>query len=382
MSSPNERDSAALSSIASKLSICLLLQIYFSLPLWKSNRPFPEFPVFDLSVTEPLLLGSLIVGLLMIVFLPYRIKIGYWLSLCAMSALILSDLNRLQVWVYLQMSMLFVLGFRHYLSDEVKRIALQWMLAALYFWGGVHKLNIYFVEDIFPWLLEPLIGKQDSPVLSFLAVCAAIFEMMIGLLFLIGSYRKIAFYLSLVFHLGILFLLGPSGHSWNAVIWAWNVAMIAINYYLFYQSPLISWEDRFRKFKQIPIFATALIFFGLLPALNRVNYWPEQLSFKMYSGTQSEAILYFNVNDVDCLERGEIYRMSRTQGKIELDKWAFSELNTPAYTSQRTIKQIGEKYCECFDDMEGAGIELIVAGTWSREDERLLVFPCKELLKD
>ena len=141
MNSPNLKTTKSLEYIAITVCICLALQISISFPLWQGSRSFPKLPIIDLSVLETPFLIGLALGLSGILLFQKRVKWGYWLALLALIGLILSDLNRLQVWVYFQASILGVLSFRS-IPDETKKHALQWMVAVLYIWGGIHKLNI------------------------------------------------------------------------------------------------------------------------------------------------------------------------------------------------------------------------------------------------
>ena len=54
---------------------------------------------------------------------------------------------------------------------------------------------------------------------------------------------------------------------------------------------------------------------------------------------------------------------------IELNEWASSDLKIPLYASQRTLRQLGLECCKC--SLYGQ-LEIIVAGTWSKEDQQHL----------
>ena len=106
MSSPNLNTRQALQAVAITISFCIAIQVLISFPLWQSTRSFPTLPVIDLStigfvIPEAFFLICMALGLLMIGFFQNRTNWGFWLTLLALSCLILTDINRLQVWICL-----------------------------------------------------------------------------------------------------------------------------------------------------------------------------------------------------------------------------------------------------------------------------------------
>jgi hypothetical protein len=89
-------------------------------------------------------------------------------------------------------------------------------------------------------------------------------------------------------------VLGPLGRHFNAVIWPWNLAMIAFLLILFFgrnnQPALrdIVWGQGFAFQKVV------LIIFGVLPALSFFHLWDDYLSSALYTGNTNSGVIYLS----------------------------------------------------------------------------------------
>lgn len=322
------------------ISLCLIAQTLLSFPLWfRPKGILPYVPVFDVFVPffqmssvvlYPFFLGLLLLGSL------YRekIKISRWI-LTIMLLLVLGNIHRLQVWFYFFGLIFFILSF--YKKDKNEEAVLDTisiLFAGVYIWGGIHKLNIYFGNDIFPWLVEPFFTIK-SPAFGYLA---AVGESLIGIGLLFPKIRKIALVGLILFHILILILLSPLGQNWNSVVLPWNLAMIALATTLFVNN-----NDFFliRFYKNISTFIPAKLIWipFLLPFLNYWQITPEQLSFKMYAGTHPEAIISFAKKDntnIPALKNIKPVTTTAFSNRFDflLDDLFFLEFNTPPFTTR------------------------------------------------
>src|SRR5215203_1960461 len=156
--------------------------------------------------------------------------------------LVLQDQNRLQPWFYQYSFMLGAVGLCNLgrLSAEGALNTCRLIVAFTYFWSGLQKAQVSFAENVYPWLIEPLVSHLPSEAASALghgAYAVPVMETAIGLGLLVRPLRKPAVVAAILMHAFILFSLGPWGHDWNSVVWPWNLAMVAFDIILFWRAP-------------------------------------------------------------------------------------------------------------------------------------------------
>ena len=316
------------------ISSCLLAQMFLSFPLWwPVSRSFPLVPAFDflplgfsgsLSLVPAtgfaffLILGLFRLGKSLILF-------G---SLAFATLLVLEDISRLQVWYFQLVFMLLLIAFLKRLKDATVLANLRLILISIYCWSGINKLGVYYIEDSFPWLMESVSGLQALGQSSMLAIGSALLEIAIGLGLLFRKTSNASFYVAVLFHLFILLALGPLGHDWNRVVWPWNICQVLLLYILFYKNQF-STSSLF-EFKR-PYTLLTLALFTIAPAFNIVHLWPDQLSFKMYSGAYAEGVIFAKRVDGKCFpDHKDVYAGQSLQGEPEhsliIDDWAMSEM--------------------------------------------------------
>ena len=131
---------------------------------------------------------------------------------------------------------------------------------------------------------------------------------------------------------------------------------------------------------------TMLLVIG--PLMSFFGDWPEPLSFKMYAGTNPEAVLYWEEKRPACLpdtiEDLIIDLSSSTHPQkryLLVDKWALRELGVPPFVSQYRLKQFGAKFCECLEYPDIGGMDILLVNRWHLDQEQMVHYSCKELLK-
>lgn len=364
--------------IAAIISLALGCQMFMSKALWiHSFRSFPLIPCFEpLGFTIPnglnfVLITVFLVSLFALVFLkkaaPYLVSVLLVLS----CLLVLEDITRFQVWFYQFISMLACLCL-----IKKPKAALLMILASIYFWSGLHKLNVYFVEDTFSWLMTAYDFTTPFGKMPGLAWATGVFELSLGIGLLFEKTRKITGVAILFFHLIILGILGPFGHDWNPIVWPWNMAMIGFAMVLCWDKEPVSFVER----KGLGTYLVYL-FFGILPVLNYFESWPEQQSFKMYTGISPELLIYFDKEDLDCLPEwthkdvfGEKLIM------YSLDDYAFEELKVPVYTSLYHFKLAGKIFCDCYEEEKG-GIDIFYSKRLEKDTD-IVSIKCKDLFPE
>jgi len=360
------------------LLIGLASQMLLSFRLWwKPNGSLPYLPIFETAGQwlEQISILLFPVFLLLIVACLTKPQKRIYLQLLFISALILvlGNIHRLQVWFYFYGLLLILFLWKTKVSDENLLSTMKVMVAGVYLWSGIHKFNIFFAKDIFPWMIEPL-GITTS---SWQAYAAGGFEMLIGIGLLFQPTRNLTVILSLIFHLTILGLLGPFGHHWNIVVWPWNLVMPILVFLLFYKTTSNNFGNIRSSFRQFPIGIFLLALVWILPAFNYIGFTPEQLSFKMYAGTHPEMVLYFGESDRQILNtnpkaRPLLPRETKTQYRIILDEVAMKEWQTPFFTTRWTAEKIAKQLCKKMNKPEEGGMLYFV-------DDDFIELPCKEV---
>ncbi len=373
------------------ISLCLFLQLLICHQLWLDNErfypkisTFENFPLtFVDSAGLPIFLALLTCLVAFIIGKANRYIAALFVLLAIL--FILNDINRLQVWFYELTIMLFVLFSSKNLNEKFTIKILQLIIICVYWWSGIHKLNIYFVEDTFPWLMEPIGLEAFALNNSNLAYFTAILETLIGLGLFFSRTRPIAVLLGISLHIIILIILSPIGYNWNHVVWPWNICMIVLLYLLFYKNQESIINSLFEIFRTNLMFSIILILFGVMPLFNFFGAWDEQLSFKMYSGVSPEGIFYYQEKQTDCVptsvkEKFVHVTPSTKMQRIILDNWVFFELKVAAYKSRKRLLQVGKELCLCIEKPELAGLELLEVDRWNKEKDTITSFPCPKLL--
>jgi len=374
-----------LDLVTRAIVICLAIQLILSSKLWLiTNRDFPLLPIFPSSLSlnfDPaaslFLFAFLMLSFVLILFKPQN-KYFLGAALFLFTILVLQDLNRLQVWLYQLVLMLAVLIFRKDKNENQVFKSLQIIIIAVYFWAGWSKFNIYFVEDVFPWLLDQvpiLLGFKGA---TYLPYFMAALEMMIGVGLFVRRLRWIYVPIALLFHVFILLSIGPFGQNWNTVVWPWNILLMLLVVLFFYKKNNRILEDFKYTIKYFPVFAYCLLVVGLLPFLNYLQKWDENLSFKMYSGTHPEAVFYFDESDHLCFppEMASYFIGKNQDKKLIIDDWTLSELKVSPYLNQNTINQLQAQLCQCLEQPEHGGLKVLRVDYWDKEKDVWEDYPC------
>ena len=83
------------------------------------------------------------------------------------------------------------------------------------------RLNLHFVDNDFPWIVEPITNALPAvrDLLYALGVAAPFIQIGFGVGLLTRKYRRISLILAISMHVFILAMFGPFGHDWNNIIW-------------------------------------------------------------------------------------------------------------------------------------------------------------------
>jgi len=310
--------------------------------LWFADRLFPVIPVNDLLLGLPLWTHSFLFvvslcAMLSLVFFPNK-KTALILLLAELLSCML-DQNRWQPWEY---QFIFMLAAYTFINEE-KSVRSYWQLiiAGLFFFSGVSKLNNGFIHDIWNnlvlrrWLDISTINSWTSRA----GYALPLMEMTAGIGLLIGKTRKLSIWGLTTMHIIILCMLGPAGLNMNIVIWPWNILMPLLLFSIFYQQSL--------EYKQAILYKPfawfVLLCWWILPWLQLAGYWDKYLSAVLYSGGVEQ--LYICTDDPVAKKEmagymDKEFKVVPCSPVLSAYKWGMMEMNTAPYPEPRIYKKI------------------------------------------
>ncbi len=342
-----------LVKLKTAIALGLLAGFLLSPKLWLSARFYPATPV--LSFLKPLSFPF-----------DYVVFVGMLLCLCVAGvlgkpskpiaaflifavALAMLDQSRWQPWFYQFVFMLAALGLalRSRAGAAEQEAALntcRLIVVSVYFWSGLQKANAGFVNDVFPWLMEPF--SKFFPRIVRFGMIVPVTEVVIGLALLTKRFRTAALLLAIAMHAFILLAIGPSGQNKNSVVWSWNLVMAFCVFVLFWRGNDFTWKDLL--WPKTAFHRLVLVLFSVAPLLSTVNLWDNYLSWALYAGNKNDASLYISDAVDDKLpEQIEQYTTEENPSlyKLNVTRWSEGEMNVPAYPEPRIYKNVARAIC-------------------------------------
>jgi hypothetical protein len=335
--------------------------------LFLATRSYPRAPVLDgwpllVAPFDVLTLGALLAALSGVALVP---RPRWWAAAAAVLAVVLAveDQSRWQPWFYQYTIMLAVLAVARDADDTMA--AWRAVLAGLYLWGGIQKLNSTFATHVFPWLVEPLTrvlpAALDGILLGGWMIVPAL-EIAVAAALLVPRLRNAAVAAAIAIHVVVLGLLGPLGHGSNAVVWPWNAALAALVALLFWNGGDAA-GLRVVTPRRLGAHAAALVLFLILPALSVVGRWDAYLSGALYSGNLNVAALSVTEDVAARLPepaRRHVTRNRAGANVLDVWEWSMSELGVPSYPEDRVFRVIARDVCRLAGDP--ADVALVVFG--------------------
>ena len=319
--------------------------------------------VFQSPVLVDQILSVILVVSLILIAVSFRPKIFLISAITALVLLVFFDQMRLQPWVYQYFLLLVVITLNDE-SDSNQTLGLaQIIVAGLYFWSGVQKLNFTFSHETLPILLAPLQSFFPSiePPYIFLGIGIALTEIFIGIGLFIRKTRNTAVCFAVFTHSIILIFL--IAKNYNSIVWIWNTILILLVVISFWQSEnslkeTIKTATDFKGKIAKSIVAVSL----LLPILSFFGWWDMYLSGALYSGNVEVSVIRIDENLLENLppkaQKVVIQTKNGEARMLPLFEWAMTELNVPAYPEKRISEQVARNVCKLATDK--SKVELIV----------------------
>jgi hypothetical protein len=241
------------------------------------------------------------------------------------------------------------------LTREIGETLSAWraMLVGLYLWSGIQKLNVTFVSQLFPWLVQPLADALPAGlqrVLLNAGLVVPVTEIAVAVGLLVPRLRTAAVVGAIVTHVAVLGLLGPFAHGINVVVWPWNLALAALVALLFWtrepEAPSVL------RPRRVGVHAAALALFGVLPVLSFSGHWDAYLSGALYSGNLEAGALSLTDAVTARLPdpaRRHIVRNQTGASVLDVWEWSMGELAVPSYPQDRVFRVVARDVCRLAD---------------------------------
>lgn len=271
----------------------------------------------------------------------------------------------LQPWAY-EYSLIFAVYFWHDWKSEDESASnqtiglTQIIIAGIYCWSGLQKLNFNFSHDILPSLFIPIQNLFPSLQIpfGFLGIAIPLVEFFIGCGLLFRKTRNIAVGLAVSMHLIILSLL--IAKNYNSIVWFWNLTLIFADIFAFWKSEISLKEVlQLEKFSARKVIILAAV---SLPILNFFGYWDSFLSGAYYSGNTEIPAIYINdevFEKLPPIPKSTVFQ-TKTSNKQILPpfEWSIADTNAPVYLEERVFRQVTLEICKLTSDKNS--IELII----------------------
>ncbi|MGI8494459.1 MAG: hypothetical protein ACR2L1_03985, partial [Pyrinomonadaceae bacterium] len=355
------------------VTICLglIAGIVFSHELWfPVFRTFPRAPlVFGLPEHfvvpfEWLFSSILFVSLIAVVF-SRQPKVFLAIVIFSLLLLAFFDQTRMQPWAYEYLIIFAVFYWHDWENPDNSAIERtiglgQIVVAGLYVWSGIQKMNYNFAHDILPFLLIPvqnLFPTFELP-LGFPGIAIPLTEFLIGCGLLFRRTRNAAVCFAVSMHTIILSLL--IAKDYNSIVWVWNLTLIFAVVFAFWNNNVSLKEvvanEKFAP-RKIMVFA-----FAALPFLNFFGYWDSFLSGAYYSGNVEIPAIRISEEVYEKLPESARAAVFRTQNGnrqiLPLFEWAINDTNAPVYLEERVFRKITLEICGLADDK--SQVELVI----------------------
>jgi hypothetical protein len=225
--------------------------------------------------------------------------------------------------------------------------ALKIMVAGVYVWGGIHKVNATFFLKTFPSLIEPFYTFPTEPSLVSALIALAIFlvplfEAAIGLLLFFPRHRRLATVMALIMLVVVLACLGLDRAVWNLIVWPWNIYLFLLVLRLFYTPTAV--DDRIRFRLDMPTLATIALF-TVAPAFALIGWMHSYPAFKLYSGNTKRAeVIFAQDEDITSLPNNLGKLVGRAQ-TLSLVDWTAHEFGLVVYPESYVFQRGAKGLC-------------------------------------
>lgn len=358
-----------------KTAVCLGLAggVLSTGALWLSERFLPLAPLLGWFPPTPFPLDAILLGALVLLLgwtaIVRRPKTSIAAALALLVLLALQDQGRLYPSVYeygFLLAALAAYGFARKPDAHAPLRIARLIVACIYVWSGIQKLDPNFAHVIFPALVRPALGAlAASPLVSLAGRLAPWLEIAAGVGLLSKKYRPYALGLALAMHLFSFIALGPWRGAWLPSPWEWNLVSGVIAFILFYRAEPFGWRE-----VVVPkgaLHAAVALLFGFMPILNLFGLWDASLSFNVFSGNVTTGVMVMSDGLVSRLpQEAQMLVRKDINGRnlLSLEALSQAEFGAGLYAEPRIFRRIEKRFCAYAEKPDDAVLILKGRRTW------------------
>lgn len=327
----------------------LFSSLLLTTELWEGGaRNYPLVPIIPGFRVIPLLSTLLLAGsaaTLSAALVCTRFR--GWLVLVGTTALLVlvaADITRLQPWVFHYTAVLLCIAYSFLRPLPAGSLldAGRILIAGIYVWSGIQKMNLAFMAGIFPWFTEPLwspFGAFGLHTTLTLGIFVPFLETAFGIGFLFKRTRTLSLFAAAGMLVVVLASIGPFGHDWNSSVWPWNIAIFATALILFYRTDFTITTLWSRSKYSLLAWVTGIVFW-IMPLGSFIGVVDHYLAWSLYSGTVPEARL---IAQPSLLER---ISPTASNGELLFVRWVHNDLNVVPYPEPRVFEHVHAQLCD------------------------------------
>lgn len=342
--------------------VCWLIIRFLSQKVWLiGERTYPVIPALDCFEDLPAIvhLLSYYISVLCIIFLivwPRCLTlITLLLASACFSAII--DVITWQPWEYQFIFTVIIFSINRN-NARLATNAFIFLIASIYIYSGLAKFNGGFLYSVWEgMLLKDFLNLNPSDissvVLHYAGLSIPFIETLGGVGLLLMRQKRLPALLMIAMHLFLIIVLSNVGLNYNSIVLPWNIALAVLLHLLFIQNES---EFSIRSLvygRNLIVF----IFWGILPALNFIGYWPGKFSSSLYSGrTQFMVVCFSNDNVPGHLDgfvaKNDRYNICSGNKMLPLSKWAMDELSVLPLSEQWYYRKLQKKFNRKYPDAD------------------------------
>jgi len=390
--------------------------------LWVPQSRFPQIPLFAAAGRLPLWV-EWAAGLTMIAALFTALlcnstsragRTALLLFIASTMVLVVIDQHRLQTWTWQFILIAWILATA---SDRQAVGLLQWLMASIYFYSAVSKLDVGFFtgegQQILDGLLRSIglsISGWPEPVRRIVTAGMPVGELLVAVGLCLRKTRRTALVAAVIMHMALCLALGPWGLNHKPGVLIWNVCFLTQVLLLFARRSrmpslliVFGWPGREDKVRSPGIsFASlsptpatpqirdgtrrssrpaevALLAAMLLPLLEPFGWFDQWPAWGLYASAPQRMAVF-----IHCSQRGHLPEPIQRHVeyppplhswcRLRIDRWSLDALGVPLYPQNRFRTGVALAVAQRYH--LGSAIRVIVesaAHRWTgRRTERII----------
>jgi len=341
-------------------SIISLVMLLLLAKLFSHSSTFPMCPFFSVIPIVPksfsiVLYLILVIACSMSIFISNKfITLGIVLILFVLG---LIDANNIHPFMlcYWTIFIIILLYQFSYIDNNLTLNLIRWLIIGIYFASSIQKMNPYFSEGTYEWLVAPFQKIFSKNIFLFLKNCdefIPVWELLITIFLVFKKTRKLGTYMAILMHLLIVFILSPIIRPNFYSVHPFNISLIILDILLFKDYKGNIFKDTFQTTKKLLVYIV-LIFSMLMPLAHTLGYGHDYLTYDLYSGRYKYSYFIFNQNFKKNLPQNIIKHTFYTGYKdyymFYLDGWLYYETFGSLYR-ENFVLQYYKNYMKKYSD--------------------------------